>query len=317
MPSVVAAADEADVVVIDNGSTDDSVAFLTEHYPTVGIVALERNYGFAEGYNRGLKHIDAEYYILLNSDVETPAGWLAPLLRELRENPDVAAAAPKLRSLCEPEKFEYAGAAGGYIDFLGYPFCRGRILRTVEVDDGQYDDTRDLFWVSGAAFGCRADVFHALGGFDGDFFAHMEEIDLCWRMQKAGYRVRIVPESTVRHLGGGTLTVDSPRKIYYNHRNNLAMLMKCASPLQRVVVAAVRPFTDFTAALSYLVQGRRDNFCAVFRAWRDFLRWHAPLAAKRRAIRSTQKSEAMTFVYRGSIVLRYLFGRRTFKGIGR
>ncbi len=315
MPSVVAAAGDVDVVVVDNGSTDDSVEFLKAAYPAVETLLLERNYGFAEGYNRGLARISADYYILLNSDVETPAGWLGPLLHELDVHPDVAAAAPKLRALCEREKFEYAGAAGGYIDFLGYPFCRGRILRTTEVDMGQYDDTRDVFWVSGAAFCCRADVFRALGGFDTDFFAHMEEIDLCWRMQKAGYRVRIVPESEVFHLGGGTLTVDSPRKIYYNHRNNLAMLMKCASPLQRTVVAVVRPFTDFAAAVSYLLQGRRDNFGAVFRAWRDFLKSHAAFAAKRRAIRSAQKSEATAFIYRGSIVLRYLFGRRRFEGI--
>lgn len=208
-------------------------------------------------------------------------------------------------------RFEYAGAAGGYIDFLGYPFCRGRILRTVEEDRGQYDDARDLFWVSGAAFCCRADVFRALGGFDDDFFAHMEEIDLCWRMQLAGYRVRIVPQSRVYHLGGGTLQTDSPSKVFYNHRNNLAMLFKCSSPGQRVLVALLRPALDLLAALSYLVQGRADNFRAVFRAWRDFLRWHGVLSRKRRAIRGARKSESR-YIYRGSILLRYLLGRRVF-----
>lgn len=181
----------------------------------------------------------------------------------------------------------------------------------MEEDRGQYDDARDLFWVSGAAFCCRADVFRALGGFDDDFFAHMEEIDLCWRMQLAGYRVRIVPQSRVYHLGGGTLQTDSPSKVFYNHRNNLAMLYKCAPPVQRAVVAVVRPVLDLAAALSYLVQGRADNFRAVFRAWRDFLHWHGALSRKRQSIRAARKSESR-YIYRGSIVLRYLLGRRVF-----
>lgn len=204
------------------------------------------------------------------------------------------------------------GASGGFIDFLGYPFCRGRILKRVEADEGQYDDARDVFWVSGAAFCCRADVFRALGGFDDDFFAHMEEIDLCWRMQLAGYRVRVVPGSTVYHLGGGTLTTDSPTKVFYNHRNNLAMLYKCASPVQRAVVAIVRPVLDLMAALSYLAQGRGDNFRAVFRAWRDFLRWHGSLSCKRKEIRQQCRGTVAGKVYRGSVLLRYLLGRKTF-----
>ena len=229
----------------------------------------------------------------------------------LDRNPDVAVVAPKLISSEERRMFEYAGAAGGYIDLLGYPFCRGRILRTVEEDRGQYDDARDVFWVSGAAFCCRAEVFRALGGFDDDFFAHMEEIDLCWRMQLAGYRVRVVPESRVYHLGGGTLQTDSPSKVFYNHRNNLAMLYKCSSSGQRLLVAVMRPALDLLAALSYLLQGRADNFRAVFRAWRDFFRWHPALAEKRRALQSSRRSAAK-HVYGGSIVLRYLLGGRTF-----
>ena len=187
LPSVVAAAPEGvGVVVADNGSTDGSVALLEREFPSVGVVRLERNYGFAGGYNRALERIEAEYFVLLNSDVETPPGWLEPLLDCLRRHPDVAVVSPKLLSFRDRGRFEYAGASGGFIDFLGYPFCRGRILRSVECDAGQYDDARDVFWVSGAAFCCRADVFRALGGFDADFFAHMEEIDLCWRMQLAG-----------------------------------------------------------------------------------------------------------------------------------
>ncbi len=313
LPSVLdALPEDAGVVVADNGSTDASIEMLRRDFPQVELVLLDKNYGFAGGYNLALEQIDAEYFVLINSDVETPRGWLEPLVKELDEHPDVAAVAPKLHALCEPGKFEYAGASGGYIDYLGYPFCRGRILRRTEQDHGQYDDARDVFWVTGAAFCCRSEVFRALGGFDADFFAHMEEIDLCWRMQLAGWRVRIVPQSVVRHLGGGTLKVDSPGKIFFNHRNNLAMLYKCASPAQRCVVAVVRPALDLLAALSYLVAGHGVNFCAVFRAYRDFIKWHPMLAEKRRKIQSERRSDAREHIYRGSVVLRFMFGRKTF-----
>lgn len=313
LPSVVSAAPpDVEVVVADNGSTDGSPELLATEFPSVRVVRLDRNYGFAGGYNRALSQVEADYYLLLNSDVETPAGWLEPILDELGREPDVAVVSPKLVSWVDRTKFEYAGASGGFIDFLGYPFCRGRILKQVEADEGQYDDARDVFWVSGAAFCCRADVFRALGGFDDDFFAHMEEIDLCWRMQLAGYRVRVVPQSTVYHLGGGTLTTDSPTKVFYNHRNNLAMLYKCSTSVQRAVVAVVRPGLDLMAALSYLMQGRGDNFRAVFRAWRDFLRWHGCLSRKRKQVRRQCKGTVSGRVYRGSVVLRYLLGRRTF-----
>ena len=313
LPSVVAAAPGGvGVVVADNGSTDGSAEMLRREFPSVEVLQLDRNYGFAEGYNRALAQVEADYYVLLNSDVETPAGWLAPLVDCLERNPGVAAAAPKLLSDTDRSRFEYAGASGGYVDYLGYPFCRGRILRTVERDEGQYDDERDVFWVSGAAFCCRASVFHALGGFDADFFAHMEEIDLCWRMQLAGWRVRIVPQSSVYQLGGGTLTVDSPTKVFYNHRNNLAMLYKCAAPGQRLLAAVVRPWLDLLAALSYLAQGRYDNFRAVFRAWRDFLKWHPALVAKRRAVSKSRVPQPCVRIFRGSVLLRYFLGRRTF-----
>jgi len=313
LPSVVAAAPAgAGVVVADNGSTDGSVEMLRQEFPSVEVLQLDRNYGFAGGYNRALKQIEADYYVLLNSDVETPAGWLEPLVACLGRNPDVAAVAPKLLADADRSMFEYAGASGGYVDFLGYPFCRGRMLRTVERDRGQYDDERDVFWVSGAAFCCRAEVFHALGGFDDDFFAHMEEIDLCWRMQIAGWRVRIVPQSAVYHLGGGTLAADSPSKVFFNHRNNIAMLFKCAAPGQRLVVVLVRPWLDLLAALSYLSQGRWSCFCAVFRAWRDFFRWHRALTVKRRAVKRSRVPHARVHLFRGSLLLRYFFGRRTF-----
>ena len=312
LPSVVRTAPPGvEIVVADNGSTDGSTALVEREFPSVTLLRLPENYGFAGGYNRALERLGGDYWVLLNSDVEPAEGWLEPLIAELDAQPDVAVVGPKLLSCAERDRFEYAGAAGGFIDWFGFPFCRGRILRTLEKDRGQYDDTRDVFWVSGAAFCCRAEVFRRMGGFDAGFFAHMEEIDLCWRMQLAGYRVRIEPRSRVYHLGGGSLAQGSPSKVFYNHRNNLAMLYKCASPVQRSVVAIVRPVLDSCAALSYLMQGRPDYVRAVGRAWRDFLRAHKALAAKRRAVRGAVKGKPRG-IYCGSIVLRYLLGRRRF-----
>ena len=315
LPSVVGnTPSEAEIIVADNGSTDNSVPMLERDFPSVRIIRLERNFGFAEGYNRALCEVEAEYCVLLNSDVETPRGWLEPLVGCLDTNPDVAAAAPKLLSAENRTEFEYAGASGGYIDWLGYPFCRGRILQTIEHDEGQYDDRRKVFWVSGAAFCCRLPVFRQLGGFAGEFFAHMEEIDLCWRMQLAGYSVMIEPASHVYHLGGGTLTKSSSRKIFFNHRNNLAMLLRCAPCGQRLAVILLRPVADLTAAVSYLLQGRPGWAWAVARAYWDFLKWHCRLLAERKKIRSTAVTEAST-IYRGSIVIRYMFGKRRFDNI--
>lgn len=312
LPSVVESIEGLDgvtVVVADNGSTDGSLNYVRQEFPMVELVCLDRNYGFAEGYNRALQEVEAEYVVLLNSDVETPRGWIEPLIRCLDENPEVAACAPKLRYAECREEFEYAGAAGGYIDFLGYPFCRGRVLRAIEKDTGQYDDERDLFWVSGAAYCCRLATFRAMGGFDGDFFAHMEEIDLSWRMQLEGWRIRIVPQSVVYHLGGGTLATDSPRKILLNHRNNLAMLLKCAPWQQLAVVVVLRPALDLMAALSYLLQGHTANFKAVFQAWWEFLGSYGRLCEKRREVRAKAKRESRT-IYRGSILWCYAIGKR-------
>lgn len=312
LPSVVEHTPSAvRVVVADNGSTDDSVDFVVQHYPTIQIVRLDRNYGFAEGYNRALKEIDTEYFILLNSDVEVTAGWVEPLVATLTNNPTVAAVAPKLRSYGCRDSFEYAGAAGGYIDFLGYPFCRGRILSTLEQDCGQYDTPQEVFWASGAAFCCRADLFRTLGGFDADFFAHMEEIDLCWRMQLEGYRIMVEPRSVVYHLGGGTMPNESPDKLYLNYRNNLAMLFKCSSPAQRLVVAVMRPLCDALSALIYILKGESRLARAVMEAYRDFMDWHRELGEKRQKIRSRVKQESK-MIYRGSIVIRYALGRKHF-----
>ncbi len=312
LPSVVEHTPaSAKIVVADNGSTDDSVAFLREHYPTINIISLPQNYGFAEGYNRALEQVDAEYFVLLNSDVEVTAGWLEPLVATLANDSSVAAVAPKLRSYGHRDQFEYAGAAGGFIDFLGYPFCRGRILSTVEQDRGQYDSPREVFWASGAAFCCRANLFRLLGGFDADFFAHMEEIDLCWRMQLAGYRIMVEPRSVVYHLGGGTLPNESPQKLYLNYRNNLSMLFKCAPTPQRLVVAVARPICDMLSALLYALRGEWPLVKATLRAYRDFIDAHGALNSKRKATRSERKAESK-MIYRSSIVLRYALGKKVF-----
>lgn len=294
-------------VVADNGSSDSSCQYIEQNHPSVEIIRLDKNYGFATGYNLALSQVDAEYYILLNSDVEPQKGWVEPLIEALDREPDLGCVGPKLRSWHNREMFEYAGAAGGFIDYLGYPFCRGRILKKLEQDRGQYDSESDVFWVSGAAMCCRSELFHRLGGFDDSYFAHMEEIDLAWRMQLAGWRLRVLPQSVVYHVGAATLKVDSPFKTFLNHRNNLRMLMKCSTPSQRLVVSIVRPVSDLMAALSYLLQGHWGAFCAVLRAWREFLGDHTKLLEERKKIRATVKKEPFG-IYRGSMLLRYMFG---------
>ena len=310
---------EVDIVVADNGSTDGSLELLQSDFPSVRIVTLDRNYGFAGGYNRALAALHAEchtdYYVLLNSDVETPAGWLEPLIETLATRPDVAAVAPKVLSWAERDSFEYAGASGGFIDVLGYPFCRGRILGTLERDGGQYDDAREVFWATGACFACRADVFHDLGGFDEAFFAHQEEIDLCWRMWSRGFRVMVEPRSRVWHLGAGTLP-PSPGKLCLNYRNNLAMLYKNLPGGKMPLVVTVRMMLDGLAAWTYLVRGQGRNFAAVWRAHRGFLKRRAALREKRHEIR-TNRIAPPRGVYRGSILLACLFGKRRFSKLKR
>lgn len=311
LPRVVETTTGADIVVADNGSTDESVAWLREAMPAVQLVLLDKNYGFAEGYNRALAQLDGyDLFVLLNSDIEPTEGWLLPLVEQLEQNDDVAVVVPKILDDKCRSKFEYAGASGGFIDILGYPFCRGRILGAIENDNGQYDTPRDVMWGSGAAFCCRANVYRELGGLAKEFFAHQEEIDLCWRVWLSGRRVVVEPRSKVYHLGGATLSTDSPFKTMLNHRNNLAMLFRCASPWQRALVAVVRPVLDLAAAISYLVQGKKASAKAVWTAWRDFIAWHKRLSAERKAIRKDVKREAP--IYYGSVVLRYMFGKREF-----
>jgi hypothetical protein len=270
LPSVVANTPEAEIIVADNGSTDDSLAVLANEFPSVRTIVLDRNYGFAEGYNRAIALIDSEYVVLLNSDVEVTSNWLAPLLAYMDTHPDVAAVQPKIRSDRNRAFFEHAGAAGGFINSLGYPYCRGRILWKVEQDHGQYDTPVEVHWTSGACMCVRTKIYKDLGGLDAAFFAHMEEIDLCWRMRNAGWKLACVPDSTVYHLGGGALSYDSPRKTYLNHRNNLLMIYK--NKKHPFGVLFVRFFLDYAAAFFYLLQGRWGAFKAVFAARWDYHR---------------------------------------------
>ena len=311
LPSVIEYTKGARVIVADNASTDSSLAVLAAEFPSVEVIALDENYGFAGGYNKALDKINAEYFMLLNSDVEVTENWLQPLLRFMDSHPSAAACQPKLLSYNDKHMFEYAGASGGFIDKYGYPFCRGRIFDTVEKDCGQYDDCARLFWATGAALMVRSSAYRSAGGLDEKFFAHMEEIDLCWRMQLAGYKVMAEPRSVVYHLGGGTLPNESPGKLYLNYRNNLAMLYKCAPIMQRMTVAVLRPLADMLSVIIYLLKGEIKLANATLRAYKDFFAWHKALSKKRKATRSRVVAESK-MIYRGSMVVRYALGRHKF-----
>jgi GT2 family glycosyltransferase len=260
----------ADVYVADNGSTDDSISFVKDKFPEVKLIALEKNYGYAGGYNQALSKIESRYYALLNSDVEIKEDWLSPLVELLDSQAEVAAVQPKIKDFKQPEYFEYAGACGGFIDMFGYPFCRGRVLDTVEKDLGQYDTVVPVFWVSGAAMLIRSSVFHEAGGFDATFFAHMEEIDLCFRMHRLGYKLMVYPNVAVYHVGGGTLSYSTPEKVKLNFRNSLQMLVKNHSTARLVWLLPARMILDGIAALLFLSQGKKDSFLSVLRAHMNF-----------------------------------------------
>jgi len=311
LPSVVrfSSGQDRQIIVADNGSTDDSLDFLQKNYPAVRQIVLDRNYGFAEGYNRALAEIDADYFLLLNSDVQVTENWLGPLENTLDHQMNIVAIMPKIRSFAEPDRFEYAGAAGGFIDWLGYPFCRGRVLQTIERDHGQYDNPEEIFWATGACMLIRARLFLEFGGFDASFFAHQEEIDLCWRIKSAGYRIVVQPASVVYHVGGGTLSADSPRKTYLNFRNNLAMLYKNLSARTLWGVLSIRLVLDGLSAFVFLVQGKKEHFKSVWQAHRDFFRMKKELKSKRRENRKRRRGSP-TGIYRGSIVWRYYTGRK-------
>ena len=254
LPSVLEYSKGTDVYVVDNASTDGSVDFLREHYPTIKIVENSTNGGFAKGYNEGLQHVKADVYCLLNSDVEVTPDWLEPIKNTFKTQPEAAIIQPKILDLMQKDHFEYAGAAGGFLDKFGYPFCRGRIFQTIEKDEGQYDDIREVFWATGACMFIKSDVFWSLGGFDEDYFAHQEEIDLCWRAQNAGHKVFYVGHSHVYHLGGSTLSNMNPKKTFLNFRNSLYSITKNLPRRQAWPIVFIRLLLDAIAALRFIFQ---------------------------------------------------------------
>ena len=318
LPSVLNySRDEATVYVADNASTDDSIGLLKEHFPECRLILLEKNWGFAEGYNKALAQIDAEYFLLLNSDIEVTHHWLTPMIEFMDAHPDVAACQPKLLSVFDHDRFEYAGACGGFLDRYGYPFCRGRIFETVEDDNGQYDTPSDLLWATGAALFVRARIYKEVGGLDGRFFAHCEEIDLCWRLRLRGWRVVCLPESKVFHVGGGTLPKSNPMKTFLNFRNNLTMLYKCLSDSELHHVMRMRWWLDYLAAWEMLLLKRNwGDFCAVYRARRAFKRWRKDFEGDRKTIQQSRSRQAIPEQMSFSLLWQYYVkGRKRFSDL--
>ncbi len=282
LPSVtLQSTGDTEVIIADNGSTDDSLAFVREHYPQLRIIELDKNYGFAGGYNRALEQVEADYYVLLNDDVEVTPNWIEPVIAQMEQHPQTAICQPKLLMYDQRDTFEYAGGAGGFIDKYGYPFCRGRMFTTLEQDRGQYDDPCPIFWASGAAMFVRSSVWKELGGLDDDFFAHMEEIDFCWRAKNAGYEVEYCPHSVVYHVGGGTLPKSNPHKTYLNFRNNMALLYKNLPQSRLAWVMVCRVVLDYVAAFKFLMERKPKEFSAVVQAHRAFYKWMPRLKVKR------------------------------------
>ncbi|MEZ5071889.1 MAG: glycosyltransferase family 2 protein [Bacteroidales bacterium] len=302
-----------DIVVADNASTDESLEFLDETHPGIRQIRFEENHGFAGGYNRALAQLDSQYHILLNSDVEVTPGWLEPLLDFMDTHPEAGACAPKILDYFQRDRFEYAGAAGGFIDRYGYPFCRGRIFHHLETDKGQYDKALPVFWASGACLVVRSEAFREAGGLDEAFFAHMEEIDLCWRMQKQGRRVYSVPSSAVYHVGGGSLSAENPHKTYLNYRNNLLLLYKNLPPEKRSRILFIRKILDGISALRFLVLGQRKDLVAVFRAHRAYSGMKKGYNGTERENHSGKNDVIVNGIYPGSIVAEcFLRGKRSY-----
>jgi GT2 family glycosyltransferase len=298
--------DEATVYVADNASTDASLDLLRHSFPKCRLIVLEKNWGFADGYNKALKQIEAEYYLLLNSDIEVTHHWLTPLAEFMDSHPAAAACQPKLLSVSDRDMFEYAGASGGFLDRYGYPFCRGRIFETVEEDEGQYDYTQEVLWATGAALMIRAADYWAAGGLDGRFFAHNEEIDLCWRLRILGRKVYCVPESYVFHVGGGTLPKNNPMKTFFNFRNNLTMLYKCLPDDELRHVMRMRWMLDYLAAWEMLLlKGNLGDFKAIFRARRAFKKWLPAFKADREAIQRSRVDKKIPEQRRFSLLWQY------------
>jgi GT2 family glycosyltransferase len=299
---------DAEIIVADNKSTDNSLEWLKENHPQVRVIENPDNSGFASGYNNALSQVEAEYYVLLNSDIEVTENWVSPVIQLMEHDPSIAACQPKIMNQNEGyrDEFEYAGAAGGYIDKYGYPFCRGRLFQKLESDKGQYNDSREVFWATGACMFVRADLYKELGGLDDDFFAHMEEIDLCWRMKNQGYKIMYCGDSTVYHVGGGTLPKKYPKKTYLNFRNNLTLLFKNLPKERLFKVFIARVFLDGIAAFKFLLEGSFMSFIAVTRAHVSFLRTYGRTMKKRHLLDQKHVSQ----VYRGNIVFEHYLKRR-------
>ena len=309
LPSVLASTyQNKRIIVADNASSDESLEFLKQYFPTVEIIRNDRNEGFAKGYNIALKKVDADYFILLNSDIEVTPGWIEPVIELMEAERQIAACQPKILDEKNRSFFEYAGACGGWIDVLGYPFARGRILEKLEEDRGQYNDAAPCFWASGAAMFVRSSVFTALGGFDEYFFAHQEEIDLCWRMQLAGYKIFVQPASVVYHVGGGTLPKGNSKKTYLNFRNNMIMLYKNSAPLPLLIKLPVRVLLDIVSAVKALLSGDTGYFMAVATAHRHFIKWF--LFDKKKSLFVKPLSQKITGRYNGSILWEYYSKRK-------
>jgi GT2 family glycosyltransferase len=308
LPAVLATQyDNLEVIVADNASTDDSVAFLQNSFPDVRVIQLPVNYGFAGGYNECLKLVEADYFVLLNSDVEVTANWVQPVIDLLQTDPAIVACQPKILAWHQKHKFEYAGAAGGYLDALSYPFCRGRIIDHTEEDNGQYDDAREVFWASGAAMFIRSEKYFEAGGLDADFFAHMEEIDLCWRLKNHGYKIMVQPASIVYHVGGGTLSRQNPRKTYLNFHNCMAMLLKNMTGPELLWKMPLRFLLDDAAALMFLFYGNWRDTLAVFKAHTRFTLQIFKWIRKRRALKPYKTHTNNHGIYQSSIVFDFYF----------
>lgn len=314
LPSVTAHTQgDAEVIIADNGSTDDSLDFVRAQYPGLRIIELDKNYGFAGGYNRALQQVKADYYVLLNDDVEVTPGWIEPVVAQMQQHPDTAICQPKLLMYDQRDTFEYAGGAGGFLDKYGYPFCRGRMFTSLEQDNGQYNTPGEIFWASGAAMFVRADVWHQLGGLDDDFFAHMEEIDFCWRAKNAGYRVEYCPQSTVFHVGGGTLPKSNPRKTYLNFRNNMALLYKNLPKRRLAWVMCSRIVLDYVAGFKFLMEQKPKEFIAVVDAHKAFYKWLPQLKKKRQGLKQQSRVSGM---YQGLLLIDYyLLGKKKYSDL--
>lgn len=306
----------ADIIIADNGSTDDSFAFINQNFPAIQWLQLDKNYGFAEGYNRAIEAITHPFCILLNSDVEVTPNWIEPLVKALDSEENTAACQPKIMDFKRKDYFEYAGAAGGFIDYLAYPFCRGRLFETLEKDHGQYNDTAELFWASGACLAIKTEWYKAVGGLDGEFFAHMEEIDLCWRLKSRGLSIKFVPDSTVYHVGGGTLSKISPKKTYLNFRNNLLILYKNLPKSQLIQILFLRLILDGVAGLKMLLSGDVKHTFAILKAHFHFYNMFRSFKHKRKNnLEKTIVSNIPQIFSKTLIICYFIKGKRKFSDL--